>query len=325
MGFVLDRSSKLTFATQVQHQTMAQLVAGRLHPGDRLPSVRQLARQLRISRTTAERINDALCESMLADVRPRSGAFVATPELTQLGEIEWVHSVHDFLKETIHRADRLGLNAKRLAELLGVMDRDNLGPLGKSAVWIPVVITKDTFDCMVHCLGDSFPARLRHLPPTARDPQATRGAPFVLSGYYSRERAARIAEATGCSLVYIRYNTQLLDKAMAIPAKEERYVVTRDADNAQALAAFFRCAYPEVPSQRYSVVPVDDWLKDARATAGTGQVWVTTTARGKLRGRVASKRVRVLHPLLAEEFIEELRYLTLRSLPPWNSGWNRDA
>ena len=71
MGFLLDRESNESYARQVVRQAAAQLVAGRLHPGDRLPSVRRLARELGISRSTSERIHEALCDSMLADVRPR--------------------------------------------------------------------------------------------------------------------------------------------------------------------------------------------------------------------------------------------------------------
>jgi DNA-binding transcriptional regulator YhcF (GntR family) len=80
MPFLLDRLNKLNYAGQIQRQALAQLVAGRLQPGDRLPSVRGLARDLHISRTTAERIQDVLCETLFAEIRPRSGAYVALPE-----------------------------------------------------------------------------------------------------------------------------------------------------------------------------------------------------------------------------------------------------
>src|SRR5687768_13882753 len=124
MTFYLDRNSSLTYAAQVQCQTEAQLVAGRLHPGDRLPSVRQLARQLNISRTTAERIHETLCEATLAELRPRSGAYVAAPQADRVPSTQLAHEVYDFLTQTMDRARHLGIEASRLAQLLGMLAQD---------------------------------------------------------------------------------------------------------------------------------------------------------------------------------------------------------
>jgi DNA-binding transcriptional regulator YhcF (GntR family) len=140
MSFLLDRHSRLPFAAQVQQQAEAHLVAGRLHPGDRLPSVRQLARQLGISRTTAERIHETLCEATLAQSRPRSGAFVATRETEWSKQTEWAQTVYAFLKSTVQRARELGLDATRLSELLHALGQENWSPSTDTLAVFPVLV-----------------------------------------------------------------------------------------------------------------------------------------------------------------------------------------
>jgi GntR family transcriptional regulator len=310
MTFSLDRQSRSPYPMQVVRQAVAQLVAGRLHPGDRLPSVRQLARELRISRTTAERIHEALCESMLAEVRPRSGAFVASGQVDQVDRAQEMHAVYDFLKETVARARVFGLDAGRLIQLLGAFAEGGLDKGGRETVF-PLVATRDFFECVRHCLGAGFPAKLIHLSPDVREPRVPPYTRYLLSSYYMRARAQKLAESLHCSLLYVRYNVKLLDESMKIGPREHRYFVTRDPDNAATTRVFLASAYPEVPAKRYTVQAVEEWLSDGRALNGRSDVWATFTAAPRLEGRVDPGRLRILDPVLAEDFIDELRCLAL--------------
>ena len=310
MAFLLDRRNRLSYSAQIQRQALAQLVAGRLLPGDRLPSIRELARELHISRTTAERIQDLLCETMFAEIRPRSGAYVAAPDaIARSPDRKRAQELYEFLKRTIFEARRLTLDTGRLVQLIGAFQE---GPHADArTIALPVLATRDAYDCLAACLNDEFPARLVHLPPSGRSSDFPRGARYLLSGYYLRGRAEHIAEAVGCSVLYIRYNVRLLNQSMTIPADSYRHFLTRDADNADSTRAFLASAYPEVSGTRYQVCSVDDWLSRQPAGRPDGDVWPTITAARKLDGHVDPDRVHVLHPLLADDFIDELRCLAL--------------
>lgn len=313
MKFLLDPGSRSTYPVQVVRQATAQVVAGRLHPGDRLPSVRQFARELGIARTTAERIHEALCDSMLAELRPCSGAFVAAPEGQGLEEIRAMRAVYEFLKETAHKARQLGLDAPRLVQLLGSLERRGRGGDASHQVYLPLVATRDFFECVERDLGADFPAHLLHVPPSGLSVEGDRRllrARYVLSSYYMRARAKKIAESLGRPLLYLRYNTELLDEWADIGPGEYRTLLTRDLNNADTIKVFLAHAYPEVPLERYRVLTVADWLK-APSTASKDQVWVTITAQPFLQGRIPLAQVRVFHPLLAADFVDELRCLAL--------------
>lgn len=312
MAFQLDRRKRLSYAAQVQRQALAQLVAGRLYPGDRLPSVRQLARDLGISRTTAERIQDVLCETTFAEVRPRSGAFVAAVDgVTRNTPTPGVQSVYDFLKKTIRQARQLGLEIDRLAQLISAFDEDTRADRGVAPACFPVLATRDAYEGMVACFDAKFPAQLYHLQPTAGPSQFPPNAHYLLSGYYLRGRARKVADAVGCPLLYVRYNVKLLDRAMSGGQDEFRYFITRDVDNAETTRDFLASAYPEVPTSQYVVWPCAEFLAEASKKKLKGTFWPTITAAPMLRNVVPSERVRVFHPLLADDFIEELRCLSL--------------
>jgi GntR family transcriptional regulator len=309
MAFQLDRRKRLSYAAQVQRQALAHLVAGRLHPGDRLPSVRQLARDLGISRTTAERIQDVLCETTLAEIRPRSGAFVAWPDdVTEHRPSPQITIIYEFLKQTILRARELGVMPSRLAQLVSALDEETRE--GAIATF-PIIATRDAFECMYACFESNFPAHILHLKPNAGPAQFPATARYVLTGYYLRGRGRKMADAVGRALIYVRYNVALLDRAMNIPADEMRYFVTRDADNAETTRGFLASAYPELSTARYAVMSVEEFLKIAEERPVSGTVWPTITAAPLIAGVVPARQIEILHPLLADDFIEELRCLAL--------------
>jgi DNA-binding transcriptional regulator YhcF (GntR family) len=313
VAFRVDPENPLTYAAQVQRQTLAQLIAGRLRPGDRFPSVRRLARDLGISRTTGEKIQNQLCHATLAEVRPRSGVFVASPDdATQRERLSHVRAIYELLKDTVLRARDLGLESRQLAEL--ICEFEDHGRGATRLACFPVIATQDWYECMLASLGSDFPGRLAHLSPQANPAQFPPDARYVLSGYYMRGRGRQLAAAVGRPLIYIRYNVRLLDRAIASSDRRFRYVVTRDPDNADSTRQFLASAYPEVPANRYAVMPVREFLDvAARQHDLRDPVWATVTAVPFLKDRVPPAQLEILHPLLADDFIEELCSLALIS------------
>jgi DNA-binding FadR family transcriptional regulator len=73
---------------QVADRIAADIAAGRLQPGERLPSERDLARRLEVGRASVREAIAALQVAGLVETRPGSGSFVAaTPDV--------VREVHD--------------------------------------------------------------------------------------------------------------------------------------------------------------------------------------------------------------------------------------
>jgi GntR family transcriptional regulator len=80
----LDKGSHLPLYVQLQEALTSQIGSGDVKPGDRLPSERELAGTLGISRITARLALDALLENGLVYREQGRGTFVAEPKMRGL-------------------------------------------------------------------------------------------------------------------------------------------------------------------------------------------------------------------------------------------------
>lgn len=115
----IDAGDGLPIYRQIVEQVKAALAAGALRPGDRLPSHRDLAKELVVAPLTISRAYEMLeREGLLATERGR-GTFVATGAGGAAAAAE---------EELSDRADAL----VRQARALGLSRRDALRALGKA-------------------------------------------------------------------------------------------------------------------------------------------------------------------------------------------------
>src|ERR1700751_393411 len=80
MLVALDAADATPIYAQVERGVRAAIVAGRLRPGDQLPTVRELAVELRVNANTVARVYAELERSEVIETRRGVGSFVrATP------------------------------------------------------------------------------------------------------------------------------------------------------------------------------------------------------------------------------------------------------
>ncbi len=71
---------------QVVYAVKKAIVSGRLKKADEFPSVRELAKQLRINPNTAHKVVATLVTEGMLEVRPGIGTFVAAPASSSANE-----------------------------------------------------------------------------------------------------------------------------------------------------------------------------------------------------------------------------------------------
>ena len=91
--------------------------SGALSPGDALPSIRGLAKDLKISVITTKRAYDELEAQGLINTVAGKGCFVAEPDLALFRE-QSLHLLEDHLAAAAELARTCGLSESELAELL---------------------------------------------------------------------------------------------------------------------------------------------------------------------------------------------------------------
>lgn len=116
MEFCVDVTSRTPIYRQVADQIRAAIARGRLKPAARLPSVRDLSRQLVINPNTVSRVYSELERDGLLVTRHGLGVFVASPgsDLTKKSRRERLTTLLD---ACFTEAVLLGFTADEFAEL----------------------------------------------------------------------------------------------------------------------------------------------------------------------------------------------------------------
>ncbi len=118
MELQIDTGSGKPIYRQLVDQIREAAARGKVEPGERLPSVRTLSRQLVVNPNTIARAYTELEREGVIHTRPGTGAFVATqakPELTKQARRQRLQSqVDQLLIEAVH----LGFSAEEVEELI---------------------------------------------------------------------------------------------------------------------------------------------------------------------------------------------------------------
>jgi GntR family transcriptional regulator len=75
----MDARDPTPLHAQLERGILAAIAAGRLQPGDQLPTVRQLAVSLRVNANTVAKVYAHLERSRILETRRGVGTFIATP------------------------------------------------------------------------------------------------------------------------------------------------------------------------------------------------------------------------------------------------------
>lgn len=97
---------------------------GELSPGDALPSMRQLAKDLHISVITTKRAYDDLERDGFLETVGGKGCFVARKNMEFLRE-EQLRRTEEALREAVSRASRAGISLAELQEMLALVYGEN--------------------------------------------------------------------------------------------------------------------------------------------------------------------------------------------------------
>ena len=112
----IDPASGIPIYLQIMQEIKLAAASGRLRPGDRLPSVRELALELRINPNTVAKACALLRDEGIIDSRAGDGNYLsgALAECRRAGE----EMIRGELRKLLAAADGAGVSRARLRQLL---------------------------------------------------------------------------------------------------------------------------------------------------------------------------------------------------------------
>ena len=123
MEVIIRNTTNQPIYEQIYAQIKAQIIAGKLSPGEALPSIRSLAKDLRISVITTKRAYDELeAEGFLYTVAGK-GCFVAERNLELVRE-ETLRAVESHIQAILDLAAPLGLSLEDIFDMFRALGGD---------------------------------------------------------------------------------------------------------------------------------------------------------------------------------------------------------
>jgi GntR family transcriptional regulator len=113
----IEKGSAVPISRQIADQIATLCASGGLRPGERLTSVRELARELAVNQNTVLRVYERLCGEGLLELRHGQGTFV-TGRMSKARMAAHRARLVDELRQIARQASGLGLSIDELHELL---------------------------------------------------------------------------------------------------------------------------------------------------------------------------------------------------------------
>ncbi len=117
MHILIDNKSGTPIYDQICAQIKSQILSGALQPDELLPSIRGLAKDLRISFITTKRAYEELEKEGFLYTVPAKGCYVA-PKNTELLREENLKKIEEHLDEIVHLAAACNLGRQDILDMV---------------------------------------------------------------------------------------------------------------------------------------------------------------------------------------------------------------
>ncbi len=119
MDIIITNSSGEPIYQQIYDQIKMQIVEGKLREGDALPSMRNLAMQLRLSVITTKRAYEELEKDGFVESYTGKGSFVKAKN-EELFKEENLRQTEDLVAKACEKARQSGVSLEELKEILEI-------------------------------------------------------------------------------------------------------------------------------------------------------------------------------------------------------------
>lgn len=123
MELYISNAGQEPIYAQITRQIKEQILSGKLKEGDALPSIRLLAKELRISVITTKRAYEDLETEGFIVTQPGKGSFVA-PQNPELQREEMLKRVEQHLQNAVDAARQGGIGRGEVIEMLDLLWED---------------------------------------------------------------------------------------------------------------------------------------------------------------------------------------------------------
>lgn len=123
MDIIISNSNPKPIYEQITSQIKNMIISGKLKEGDALPSMRMLAKELRISVITTKRAYEDLQRDGFIETVAGKGSYVASKNVEFIKE-EQLRIVEQYLQQAVEIARSNGITYEELLEILNILYKE---------------------------------------------------------------------------------------------------------------------------------------------------------------------------------------------------------
>ena len=120
MDIIISNSSNDPIYLQIVNQIQAMIMSRELSPGEALPSMRNLAMQMRVSLITTKRAYEELERDGFIETYTGKGSFVKAQNAELLKE-ENLRQAEEHLQKAVQKAKMSGITFEELSDILKML------------------------------------------------------------------------------------------------------------------------------------------------------------------------------------------------------------
>ena len=124
MNLIISNASKAPIYEQIVTQLRQKIASGELAPGDMLPSIRALAKDLRISVITTKRAYDELEHQGLVVTVAGKGCFIAERNPEFIRE-DVLRQIEEHMQEIARLAGQIGVSGEGLRDMFATLTMED--------------------------------------------------------------------------------------------------------------------------------------------------------------------------------------------------------
>ena len=125
MEIIIRNTINQPIYEQISTQLKNQIIAGTLKPGEALPSIRALAKDLKISVITTKRAYEELEAQGFLNTIAGQGSFVAEKNLDLIRE-KRLQELEEHLQAAVELAKTCGISERELQEMLRILIEEDM-------------------------------------------------------------------------------------------------------------------------------------------------------------------------------------------------------
>ena len=123
MDIIISNANNIPIYEQIYKQIKDSIISSKLTEGEALPSIRALAKELRVSVITTKRAYDELEKEGYINTVPGKGSYVAKKNLEIIKE-DSLKKIENHMQAIIELSSHCGLDDKEIIEMFKVMQEE---------------------------------------------------------------------------------------------------------------------------------------------------------------------------------------------------------